>query len=239
MATAKRPARPTIASPVGIFGYPSLTKPDYGNESFPKPDGEFKTNLTVKLTPAVQAFIDKLMPAYAEAIAEGEVAFAAMPLAQRKKHGKLVEQLFYTEEFDEETEQPTGNVIFKFKTKFKITQKGKNGQPDEIRFNKIALVDASNKPLKAGTLVYGGTKGAVAFQTAPYFVAAQAMAGISLRLVGAQIIDLVGPGVRSGESMGFGVVEGGFSADSAGSEQEPEGLMDGSPASVNGDPSDF
>ena len=49
MATAKRPVRPTFTSPKGVFGYPSLTKPDYGNEKFPKPDGEFKTTLTVKL----------------------------------------------------------------------------------------------------------------------------------------------------------------------------------------------
>lgn len=46
MATeSKFKKRPTYTTPTGTFKYPALTKPDYGNEKFPKPDGEFKTRV--------------------------------------------------------------------------------------------------------------------------------------------------------------------------------------------------
>lgn len=202
MATA--PKRPTYTSPKGLFTYPALSKPDYGNENFPKPDGEFKTGLTVAMSPEVQAFIDKLMPAWTEAIRLGQIAFAKLDVKLRKKFGELTEQMFYEIEYDKETEEPTGNVTFKFKTKYKILDK----KTDTIRFNKIGLFDAKGKPLAADTLIYGGSQGKVSFQTSDYFVAGQGMAGISLRLLAAQVIDLVGPGNRSASSYGFGEEEG-------------------------------
>lgn len=195
--------RPTYTSPKGSFKYPSLSKPDFGNEKFPKPDGEFKTGLVVKREDA-QEIIDKLQPEWDAAIASAKVDFAKMPVPHRKKFGAVKEQPFYQEEFDPETEEETGNVIFNFKTKYKIIDKKTN----EARFNKIGLFDAKGKPLAAGTAIYGGTVGKVAFQATPYFVAGQAMAGISLRLSAAQIIDLIGPGARSASAYGFGQEEG-------------------------------
>lgn len=231
---ATKPKRPQFVTPSGTFKFPALSKPDYGNEKFPKPDGEFKTGLVVALTEEVQAFIDKLMPIHAEAIEEGRKEFAKLPIATRKKLGELKEQMFYEEEYagDEGEEQPTGNVIFKAKTKYKITDK----KTKEVRFNKIGLVDAKGKPLPAGTLIYGGTTGKLSVQPSAYFIAGQGMAGISLRLVGAQILDLVGPGARSASSMGFGEEEGYEAGDEEVTGGDPEGEGE---APANGNPRDF
>jgi hypothetical protein len=96
--------RPSFTSPAGSFKFPSLSKPDFGNVKFPKPDGEFKTGLVVSRELA-QPLIDKLMPEWQAAIAEGQVEFSKLPLPTRKKMGELKEQMFYQEEFDPETEE--------------------------------------------------------------------------------------------------------------------------------------
>ncbi len=224
--------RPTFTSPKGAFKFPSLSKPDFGNDKFPKPDGEYKTGLVVKLEDA-QALIDQLQPEWDAAIASAKVEFAKMKPEQRKKFGSVKEQPFYQEEFDPETEEETGNVIFTFKTKYGILDKKTN----EKRFNKIGLFDAKGKPLAAGTAIYGGTVGKIAFQASPYFVAGQAMAGISLRLSAAQIIDLVGPGARSASAYGFGQ-EDGYEAEE--SEAEQAGFEEEkSSAPANGNQEDF
>lgn len=229
---ATKPKRPTHTSPKGVFKYPSLSKPDYGNEKFPKPDGEFKTRLVVPASEA-QPLIDKLMPDWQAAIEAGKVDYAKLPIATRKKLGALKEQMFYEEEFDPETEEATGNVIFNFKCKYKIT----DAKTKEVRFNKIGLFDAKGKPLPAGTAIYGGTVGKLAFQTNPYFVSGQVMAGLSLRLTAAQVIELVGPGNRSASSFGFGEEEG-YEAGESGENDTPS--FDGeSSQGANGSPEDF
>lgn len=228
--------RPTYNSPKGTFLYPSLTKPDYGNEAFPKPDGEFKTGLVVPMNEATQAFIDKLMPAWTEAIRLGQIAFDKLDVKLRKKFGKLTEQMFYEVEYDKETEEETGNVIFKFKTKFRIT----DAKTKEVRENKIGLFDAKGKPLTPGTLIYGGTVGIVAFQTSDYFVAGQGMAGISLRLSAAQVIELVGPGSRNAAGFGFSAQEGYEAGDDDTMPADTSGGAEDTPSRpANGNPEDF
>jgi hypothetical protein len=221
--------RPSFTSPAGSFKFPSLSKPDFGNVKFPKPDGEFKTGLVVSRELA-QPLIDKLMPEWQAAIAEGQVEFSKLPLPTRKKMGELKEQMFYQEEFDPETEEETGNVIFNVKTKYGIMDR-KTG---EKRFNKIGLFDSKGAPLAAGTAIYGGTVGKVAFQAAPYFVAGQGMAGISLRLSAVQVIDLVGPGSRTAAQHGFGK-EDGYET----SEDDAETPFAEKSTATNGDSDDF
>ena len=222
--------RPSFTSPAGSFKFPSLSKPDYGNIKFPKPDGEFKTGLVVSRA-AAQVLIDALQPYWLEAIAEGKEEFEKLPLATRKKMGAVKEQPFYVEEYDPTTEEETGNVIFNVKTKYGILDR-KTG---EKRFNKIGLFDSQGAPLAAGTAIYGGTVGKVAFQASPYFVAGQGMAGISLRLSAVQVIDLVGPGSRTAAQHGFGK-EDGYVA----SEDDAETPFAESKATAtNGDSDDF
>lgn len=220
---------PSFTSPAGSFKFPSLSKPDFGNVNFPKPDGEFKTGLVVSRAVA-QPLIDKLMPEWQAAIEQGHIDFAKLPLPTRKKFGALKEQMFYQEEFDNETEEETGNVIFNVKCKYGILDKKTN----EKRFNKIGLFDSKGAPLAAGTAIYGGTVGKLAFSAVPYFVAGQGMAGITLRLSAVQVIDLVGPGSRTAAQHGFGK-EDGYEA----SEDDADTPFAEKSTPANGDSDDF
>lgn len=230
---ATKPKRPSYVSPKGLFKYPSLTTPDYGSKDHPKPEGQFKVAVVMKMSTEVQAFIDKLTPLWDEAIREGHAAFAKLALPQRKKLGELKEQMFYEEEFDPETEEATGNVIFKAKTQYRMTDK----ETKEVRFNSISLFDAKGAAFPKGKAIYGGTIGKISFTTRPYFVAGQGMAGLSFYLNGAQVIELVGPGARSASSLGFGEEEG-YSAADAG-EFSDESNAEPEAGAQRGNPEDF
>lgn len=83
------------------------------------------------------------------------------------------------------------------KTLFKIKMKGKIGDV-EIR---PIVVDSSGQPM-TDTIVYGGSKVKVSADIIPYYVATTG-AGISLRLVGVQILELQTKPLPSMSSLGF------------------------------------
>src|SRR6202035_3921169 len=67
--------RVNFTSPKGTFVFPKLNDPDYGNNDYPKPDGEYSLKLRFKAdAPETKAFIAKLAPMHAEAVANGEKA---------------------------------------------------------------------------------------------------------------------------------------------------------------------
>jgi len=83
------------------------------------------------------------------------------------------------------------------KTLFKIKMKGKIGDV-EVR---PVVVDSSGQPI-TDTIVYGGSKVKVSADVVPYYVATTG-AGISLRLVGVQILELQTKPLPSMASLGF------------------------------------
>lgn len=192
-----------LTSPKATFRYPKLNEPDYGSDEYPIEGGAYSVQLVLSAEEA-KPLIDQLQPHYEKALEDGQIKFDGLPVAQRKKHGSLKEQNFYTEEFDKETEEPTGNVIFKFKMKASGKDK-KTGKPWS---RKPAIFDAKGKPMIGVPSIWGGTTGKVSFEVSPYFVQGQAMAGISLALNAVQIIDLRSGGGGNAESYGFGEEEG-------------------------------
>lgn len=203
MATDKKPKAQKGNTPRGVFIYPSLTKPDYGNENFPTPDGVFKVNLQLSEEDA-QPLIKALTPAWEKAQEEGQAEFDKLPIASRKKlkNGFSMTDMFETE-YDRETEEPTGNVIFKFKSK----ASGLNAKKERWT-RKVPLFNASGVLLKNPPNIWGGTEGIVAYSVNPYFIAGQGMAGISLRLEAVQVLELVSEGSKSASGFGFGKQEG-------------------------------
>lgn len=199
---AKPNKRPTYTSPKGIFRYPSLNKPDYGNEECPKPKGEFKVQLVMSRDEA-EEFIAKLQPIFDEAVREGEEKFAKLPVAQRKKLKEMTVNDLYNEIFDKESEEPTGEVFFKFGT----AASGENTKGEKWT-RKIPLFDAKGKPLNKPPAIWGGTVGKVSFEAAPYFVTGTGTAGLKLYLIAAQVIDLVSQGSRDAAGYGFGAEDG-------------------------------
>lgn len=213
MSTKKK--APRFTSPRGFFRYPALVKPDFGTKEFPKPNGEFKVQLVVKQDdPAVKDFLKKIQPLHDAAIEAGEEKFKGLKVEQRKKLKELKVNDLFQIEYDKETEEPTGNIIFKFVT----TASGKN-EKGEAWERKLPLFDAFGKPAKLKA-VGGGSEGKVSFEASPYFIPGTGAAGLKMYLVAAQIIELRTFGGGSAGDFGFGEEDGGGFA--AGSEQEDD-----------------
>ena len=142
-----RKTYPKLTSFRGIFVWPKLDKPDYGNKQFPDPDGKFKTRLRGTLTnPAVQAFIAKLQPLYDAALAEAREKFKELKPETRKKLKDITENQLYTELLDAETEEPTGEIEFNFSRK--ASGEFKKGPKAKQRWNaKLTVYDAKGKPM--------------------------------------------------------------------------------------------
>lgn len=195
-----------MTSPKGTFLWPKLSAPDYGTAEYPNPDGAYSVKLVLQADdPATKAFIAKLTPLHEKAKANGEEAFSKLKPESRKKLKQITINDFYTERLDAETEEPTGELIFNFKMKAGgTTKKGKKWS------TKPAIFDARGVPMKNVPEMWTGTIGKVAFEVDPegYFIPGTGAAGISLRLTGAQIIELRHGGPGKASDFGFEEEEG-------------------------------
>lgn len=206
MATNKRQKNPEFVTPRGVFRYPKLNEPDYGTKDFPKPDGEYSVRLILTEAEA-EPFLKKLQPVLDEAVADAEEKFKALPVATRKKLKEVTVNDLYQIEYDPETEEPTGNFVFKFAMRASGTTKaGKKWE------RKPVIFDAKGKKLTPVPQIWGGTEGKAAIEARPYFIAGTGIAGLKLSLNAVQIIELVSGGGRDAEGYGFGE-EDGFEAD--------------------------
>lgn len=225
---ATKPKNPSFTSPKGTFKFPALSKPDFGNERFPKPNGEYKVQLVLSREDAAP-LIAKLQPLHDAAVAEGKAEFAKLKVEARKKLKELTVNDMFAIEYDKETEEETGNVIFKVGT----SASGKNAK-GEPWTRKVPLFDAKGQPLGPKTQIWGGTVGKVAFEVGSYFVPGTGSAGLKLYLTGAQVIELVSGGQRNAGSLGFGEEEGGYVEEASAFGDETTG-GDGAAASTSGE----
>lgn len=206
MAEKKKRTYLKFTSPRGIFLWPRLSAPYYGSDQFPVPDGVYTVNLVLqKDDPATKAFLAKLKPVYDAAIAKAEEEFKKLKPEARKKLKEVTPNEFYTERLDPETEEPTGELLFKFKMKAGGTsKKGKkwSAKPD--------IYDAKGVLMKKVPEMWTGTIGRVSFEVEDggYFIPGTAAAGIALQLKGAQIIELKNGGSGSAADHGFEEEEG-------------------------------
>lgn len=228
----KRPKLFKGISPRGIFRFPSLTKPDYGNDKFPKPDGEYKVQLVLTEEEAAP-LIAKLTPEYEKAIEAAEEEFKGLKVEQRKKLKEVAKNDLYATEYDQETEEPTGNLIFKFSMKASGVNKKK-----EKWTRKPAIFNAKGVALKNPPNIWGGSEGKVSFEASPYFIPGTGAAGLSLRLTAVQLLELVSEGSRSASSYGFGQEDGYDEADEFPSESS-DGDSEGSDSNDSDQPDEF
>jgi hypothetical protein len=108
------------------------------------------------------------------------------------------------------------------KTLFKIKMKGKIGDV-EIR---PVVIDSSGQPM-TDIVVYGGSKVKVSADLVPYYVATTG-AGISLRLVGVQVLELQTKPMPSMANLGFKEEKGYVHAANEDIEEQPS-----KPAQIN------
>lgn len=229
MADNKRPRAPRFMSFKGTFKFPKVNEPDY---KFKK-EGEFSLKLVGREDdPAVKALIAQLEPLHQDAVVRGDEAFKKLAVKARKDFeqkgvkGAVVNPL-YGVVYDNDTEEPTGEIEFKFSLPASgIVKNGKNAGKAWVR--RPGIADETGKTVvpgidfqfvgpdedkdellaKKGPNVWGGTVGKVRFEVGlglddqpGYFVPGTAAAGLSLKLIAVQYIELVSAGERD---YGFG-----------------------------------
>lgn len=207
---------PTFTSSAGTLVWPKLTEPDFGNNDYPKPDGEYSTKVRYKLgTPECDQMIKILQPLYDEAVSQGIEEFAKLKVDTRKKLQKdnggdgVKRNDFFTTLYDEETEEPTGEVEFKFAMVASGTIK-KGPRAGNTWKRSPALFDAFGQPITGNIEIWSGTRAKVNFTARPYFIPGTGVAGLKLALNAVQIIQLASANARTASQYGFGEEEGGF-----------------------------
>jgi hypothetical protein len=105
--------------------------------------------------------------------------------AKPKLKNGLSTKAAYDNEYDQNGD-PTGNIEFKLKLKAKVQTR--NGDVYEQR---PVVVDAKRKPLGSDTAIGNGSVIKVAYEPIPYMMASTKTVGVSLRMKGVQVIDLV------------------------------------------------
>lgn len=195
----------------GVFIYPRLTEPD---TKFVKPHGEYHTKfalpaddtLVEQLETALDEYIESELPNI-EARADG-LKGAKLKKVQKtiaKAQEKDINDLYETE-YDDEGEE-TGRVLFKFKLKAVVETEKKTWD------QKPRLFDAQAQPIPDGTVnPWTGSEGKCNIEVFPYFMEKDGVFGLSLRLVGAQILKLQTGGGANASDMGFGAEEDGYVA---------------------------
>lgn len=224
MDKKKYDKRPQYTSDVAVWKFPNVDKP---STKF-NPEGVF--DVTERLTAAQsKAFEAKHAKELADAIEAGQQEYDKLPLKTRSKLKFAPTEQIGTPCYDEATGKPTGEVEYKFKRKASGKSK-EDGKPWTIT---LPLFDAKGKPMK-GVSVWGGSEGRVTYELVPYFIPGTGAAGVSLKLIAAQVTKLVTKGQRDATGFGFDAVEGGYehSADDV-AEEAPEA------ADTAGEPEDF
>ena len=161
-----------FTTPKGIAQYPHLSKPD---TKFSKP-GDYKVNLILSAEEA------------APIIEQINAAFAENMQAELKKQGKKELKAAnppYMEELGDDG-QPTGNVIFKFKS---------------TAAYKPAIFDAKGKPMMESN-IWGGSEIRVNSTIGAYYVATVGV-GVALRIRAVQVIRLVEGSAEGASRFGF------------------------------------
>ncbi len=185
MMSTNKPTPKRITTPVGTASYPYLTRPD---TKF-NPDGEYRVGLILPASEA-KSLIKTIDEAMTDSLKEAK--------AENPKKSKKMKQANppYAELTDDEGNE-TGEVQINFKQKALI--KPKNGQPFEKR---PALFDSKGVPLPSNITIGSGSKLKVSFEIHPYYTDLVG-AGVSLRLMGVQVLELVEYTGQSADSFGF------------------------------------
>lgn len=173
--------------------YCSIQKPDFGNDQFPQPRGEYKVKLIVPLKDA-QADMKRITKLYDESYAEFLAEHKANPpkVAAGKKpvpvrQGDLP--------FFEDGE---GNVIFNFKGYASYVDQ-KTGDKKEIT---LRVADSKGKNMTVVPNISGGSTLKLRYSMFPYKWNTAVGASVKLQLEGVMLIDLVEFGAGGDDDWG-------------------------------------
>jgi hypothetical protein len=207
MNTKPKEKRIRMTTPAGVAVFPHLAKPDIKFATAEKPHGHYRLGVSLPMAdPATQKLIADL-----ESIRD---AGAAKAQAENPKKKIKLADLPWKPELDENDDE-TGNVIFNIKCA------GGGVRKDGTEYTRTVDVFDGKKnkldPKKVG--IGGGSTVRVAFEPSAFYVPALG-AGLTLRLEGVQVLQLVEYGRRDADSLGFESVEDGFDSSTGMTEQE-------------------
>lgn len=207
----KKPALVKGVSPAGIAIFPFLNRPDEykGKKSF-------KTGLRIDGAES-EALREKIEAETAKVFEETKAKLEDQ--AKNGKDGKtkakakaaleeLTTGLPFTEAVDDDG-NGTGDYEFKFKCNAEFEDK-KSG---DIKPIIVPIFDAKKKHLNKtakdkAPSIWGGSTLKVAYSLVPYYVESAKVCGVSLRINGVQIIELVSGSGGNADAMGFGEEDG-------------------------------
>lgn len=200
----------TLVTPKGTAVYPKLIEPDT------KFNAEGVYSVRLRLDEADEAaLIEKLQVMYDDAYVENCKAEKKQKLKKADVPWKPE-----TRKDENDVEVETGAMLFNFKMKASGTSR-KTGKKWSKRPSLYDAKGASLMKQADSMKIGGGSKIKVAYTVSSFYTGALG-SGISLRLEGVQIIDLVESGNnRSAASMGFGAEEGYSAEDAAAVDMAP------------------
>ena len=233
-----KPKRIMLVSPRGRFNWPRLNAPDYGSKEYPNPDGSYRVDLILDAkAPETKKFIAALTPHYDTALEEAKQKFAGLSKATRTKLKAVTENPLFTEVFDKETEEPTGEIMFRFK--MAASGERKKGPKAGTRWErKPTIFDSKGNRMVKVPDIWSGSEGRISFEVRPYFIPGTAAAGLSFGLEAVKLLALVSGGERSAEGYGFGDDDGDGYEYSA-EEQADDAMSSDESDSDDGETGDF
>jgi hypothetical protein len=185
----------TFITPAGEAVFPWLTKADTQHDS----DGIYHVDVSVPFEQAAD-FIAKLEKIRDEFIATLPVAKQKSLAARAVYIDELTRPTYPEGATDEEKAsiranwegEPTGNVIFRCKMKAKFRNaEGETFEQEPI----VVMADTGERVTDP---VYSGSVVRIKGQVVPYTNAASGIAGVTLRMKAAQVIELVSGGGSGG-----------------------------------------
>ena len=211
-------------SGVGTARFPKLHEPDeFKGLRF------FKTALILDPIPAAAliAIIDAATPEAERLMAEGVLVMAKTAKAKGKDRDAkgqpipLKEQEHmtpYSNVMDPDTDEPTGQVVFNFKSSADQDVWVNKVKTGEKKARVIPFFDARGQPvLGKKPALWGGSKLRISFTPVPYHNAAANNYGVSLRLEAVKIIQaVVGGQGQDAAAYGMGEEEDGYTTPALG-----------------------
>lgn len=199
-----------VVTPFGsIAGFTAIQEP---RPNFNKTADEFQ--ITVAFEARDYAILSKKLHAMRDAYVAQRLADLD-PAKRKVLERGMSKKDVGTPEVDEAGDE-TGRHVIKFRQVAVIKGLSKKTGKEFVIEKKVALVDAQGKPITSKLRLGKGSTVAVSFEPNPYYSEKDKEFGISFnRLIGVQLIKLMeyeGGEDMSAEDMGFGAVEGGYSA---------------------------
>lgn len=230
MASESTP-RVALVTPIGIARFPAIHEPDtYVPKEGAEPQVNFKTGLILepgdpfidRLRDMVDEHVATVRAQMQEEIDSGALKGKALADAKRK-----IDEIAVNYPFDPEYDQE-GNETGRWVVKAKTRATYKDRRTGEVKKRVLPVWDAKANKLAPVPAIWSGSKLRLSAETNPYYIPGTNTAGISLRLTGVKVLDLVtGNGGTSARALGLDGEEEGYEASLEHSGGSDDGYADG------------